>query len=214
MTQSVYIDLETTGLDAQADHIIEIGIALVENFTVVDMFQSVVVDPQVHYLMEFDMLDDFIKNMHGPDGSGILKQLEEAWNKSPGSFHPQTIEKRAIEAVQHWNLGRVPVYGSSVHFDRRFMSAQMPDLDALFHYRCVDSSSQMEFIKAHHPKLAKAINDDPTSADSGNHDVISDIFFSVDLQRRIDKWSYRVANQAVELFPDEPDPVDLFEMLA
>ncbi|AXH68113.1 DnaQ-like DNA polymerase III subunit [Gordonia phage Niagara] len=213
MTQSVYIDLETTGLIPTAHKIIEVGIALVENYTVVDMFHSLVCDAAVLSEIQFDTLDDVIKEMHGPDGSGILAKLVNAASDSPGFFTAAQVEQRAVEVVKAWNLGKVPVYGSSVHFDRGFLAAHMPELNGLFSHRCVDSSSQMEFVKYHYPTLTGAIEGDPTKEDRGNHDVISDIFFSIDLQRRLDKWVYKVAAEARAITLDSPKPADLRQLV-
>jgi oligoribonuclease len=213
MTQCVYIDLETTGLIPTFHHIIEIGIALVENYSVVDMFHSLVVPPTVIDQIKGGTLDDVIKEMHGPDGSGLLAKLINSWGDSPGYFMTDDVEKRAVEKVKEWNLGKVPVYGSSVHFDRGFMAAHMADLNGLFSHRCVDSSSQMEFIRGHHPALQKAIENDPTAEDAGHHDVISDIFYSMDLQRRIDKWVYSPASQLRSLTSESDDPVDVLALV-
>ncbi|QFG08537.1 hypothetical protein PBI_ASERPROCKY_51 [Gordonia phage ASerpRocky] len=213
MTQSVYIDLETTGLIPTFHHITEVGIALVENYTVVDMFHSLVVSPTVILQIQAGTLDDVIKEMHGPDGSGLLAKLVNAEADSPGFFTPDKVEERAVEVIKAWNLGKVPVYGSSVHFDRGFLAAHMADLNGLFSHRCVDSSSQMEFIKYHYPTLTGAIESDPSKEAKGNHDVISDIFFSIDLQRRLDKWVYKVAAEARAITLESPYPADLRQLV-
>lgn len=215
MTQTVYIDLETTGLDFNGDVITEIGMALVENYTVVDMFQSVVLTQTTLNHLRADSFSDFIKNMHGPDGSGLLSKLANVAADAPDAFDIRKVERRAIHKLASWNLGKVPTYGSSVHFDRGFLKVQMPTLDEMFHHRCVDSSSQMEFIKGadHLNHLVDAIYKDPSAADEGRHDVVSDIFYSIDLQRRLDKWVYSVADQARAITRESEEPIDILALI-
>lgn len=47
--------------------------------------------------------------------------------------------------------GTVPMAGSSVHTDRAWLTVHMPDLEGLFHYRCVDVSSVKELARRWYP---------------------------------------------------------------
>lgn len=199
--EAVFIDVETTGLDANKEEMIEFGIARVDTRTweITESHQAVIWTPQIAARLKSDDLDDFIVRMHRK--SGLLGELESLQER--GVMPRQYFEAEAsiLEVVKAWGAKRLPVWGSSVHFDRRFMAAKMPELNDFFHYRNIDSSSDMERLKVTNPLLWKKIDDDETKfqSDSPDHRPLVDIQHSVDLERRIDKWVTKTAATAMIL---------------
>ena len=100
------LDLETTGLDSQADEIIEIGILKVRDGEIVDTYQSLV-KPESTYAdddREY-YIDDFIANL-----TGITNEmLEEA-----------PYFRDIYEDVQNF-IGDDPIVGQNVNFDINFL---------------------------------------------------------------------------------------------
>lgn len=190
--EAVFIDLETTGLNPLAEEIIEFGIARVDTSTweVVEEHAAIVWTPQIQDRIKTDSLDDFIVKMHTKSGLlGELKSFDER-GVIPRSYGD--AEAAILEIVKAWGAKRLPVWGSSVHFDRKFLEQKMPTLNEFFHYRIVDSSSDMERLKAKYPELWRKIDNDETKyrGESADHRVLEDIRHSIDLERRLDKWVY------------------------
>ena len=61
--------------------------------------------------------------------------------------------QRTLEFLrEHCEPGRLPLCGSSIHHDRRFLRRYMPELNEFFHYRNVDVSSIKEVVRRWHPR--------------------------------------------------------------
>ncbi|MAF82974.1 MAG: oligoribonuclease [Gammaproteobacteria bacterium] len=128
----IWIDLEMTGLDCQSDSIIEIA--------------TIVTDANLEIIAEGPVVA-----IHQPDT--VLGGMDE-WNTRQ---HTQSglVERvrasqvSAAEAEQmtlafldnHLKPKHSPVCGNSICQDRRFMSREMPALEAFFHYRNLDVST-------------------------------------------------------------------------
>lgn len=203
---ALFLDIETTGLDPWREQIMEIGFALVDTDTweITKVSSGLVYTPELRFRLENDMIDDFIKDMHTK--SGLLHAIQAVHERTDEKDvdNYSSYEDRIIRFLEdEWGITRRnPSWGSSVHFDRRFLAAKMPKLNELMHYRIVDSSSEMERIKLRYPSLWKKIDEDPTKfqgSDSPDHRVIEDIRHSVDLERRLDKWVYRPAASCADI---------------
>lgn len=189
--EAIFIDLETTGLDQVKEEILEFGIARVDTRTwqIVEEHQGLVWTPEAKYRIENEgKLDPFVLKMHRK--SGLLADLEKLLDGGVQTRTYQEVEASILEVVRGWGAKRLPVWGSSVHFDRRFLGAKMPKLNEFFHYRNIDSSSDMERLKVTNPELWKKIDEDTTkfSTLEADHRPMVDIRHSIDLERRIDKW--------------------------
>lgn len=201
--EAVFIDLETTGLSPVAEEIIELGIARVntDTWTIVEEHSAVIWTPQIQARLKLNDLSEFIVKMHTK--SGLLAELRSLEETGVMPRFYSEAEASILEIVKAWGAKRLPVWGSSVHFDRKFLEQKMPNLNEFFHYRIVDSSSDMERIKAKYPTLWKKIDNDPTKYESPegaqDHRVLEDIRHSIDLERRLDTWVHRPAASVADL---------------
>ena len=93
----------------------------------------------------------------------VLAGMDE-WNqthhKESGLIERVRASKETHESAQQQNLKflsefikpkTAPLCGNSVHVDRVFLRAHMPELDAFLHYRIIDVSSIKELIKRWYP---------------------------------------------------------------
>ena len=91
-------------------------------------------------------MDDFVREMH--TRSGLLEAIRrstvslEAAGRATLEFLRQHIEQP----------GTVPLAGNSIGTDRRFLAAQLPELESFFHYRCVDVSTVKELARRWYPE--------------------------------------------------------------
>lgn len=158
----VWIDMETTGLDALNEVPLELGIILT------DKFGNLMPDGAVkwfiadhfdfHWARRIEEMVPFVREMH--EKSGLLADLTELAKRPDGTLTARQVESQALHWLGH-RFGRtfegkdrkIP-YGSSVRLDRAFLDAWMPELDKWFLHRIGDVSSWREMVKPLRPEVA------------------------------------------------------------
>jgi oligoribonuclease len=80
----------------------------------------------------------------------------------------------------------VPLCGNSIGTDRRFLAAQLPEIEDYLHYRSVDVSTIKELCRRWYPGVAEAA---PRKA--GGHRALDDIRESVEELRYYRKTLFR-----------------------
>jgi oligoribonuclease len=161
----IWIDMEMTGLQPDADRIIEIAV--------------LVTDPELAILAEGPVLA-----VHQPDE--VLVAMDN-WNQST---HKKTglvervrasrvseaeAERRILGFLEaHVPAGASPMCGNSICQDRRFLARWMPRLEAHFHYRNLDVSTLKELVRRWKPDVMKGF------AKEGKHEARADILESIE----------------------------------
>ena len=156
----IWIDMEMTGLQPDANRVIEIAM--------------LVTDPQLNVLATGPVLV-----VHQPDE--VLDAMD-TWNKSThaktgliervraSSLTEADAERQALEFVSaHVPANVSPMCGNSICQDRRFLARWMPRLEAHFHYRNLDVSTLKELVRRWKPEL-KAFK----------HEALADILESIE----------------------------------
>ena len=141
----VWLDLEMTGLEPDADVILEIA--------------TLVTDPDLNILAEgpvfaihqpesaLERMNDWNKNQHGK--SGLVERVRTS-SEDTASAESKTLEFLATQI----NAGTPPLCGNSIWQDRRFLARHMPRLERFFHYRIVDVSTIKVLSQNWYPGLA------------------------------------------------------------
>ena len=127
----VIVDIESTGLDPDIDQILELGILVADkNFSILGEFSEV-----AYFDLELQRpgINDFVIDMHTKNG------LWEECKASRTSLAGLTVD--AIHFLEGGEWTNQPMCGSTIQFDRSFISQYMPKLNAKFHYRHIDVSS-------------------------------------------------------------------------
>ena len=128
----IWIDLEMTGLDTSADHIIEIATIVTDA-----QLNEVAVGPVIAVQQSqatMDGMDDWNTRHHGD--SGLTARVLASTTSM------QEAESETIDFLrEHVAEGASPMCGNSICQDRRFMAREMPALESYFHYRNLDVST-------------------------------------------------------------------------
>jgi oligoribonuclease len=145
----IWIDLEMTGLDTQADHIIEIATI------VTDPVLNVVAEGPVLAIHQDDAvlarMDDWNRTTHG--ASGLLERVRRS-RLTAAEAESQTLAFLS----QHAEPGSSPMCGNSICQDRRFLAREMPALEKFFHYRNLDVSTVKELARRWAPAVFEGVS--------------------------------------------------------
>jgi oligoribonuclease len=141
----VWLDLEMTGLDVTRHVIVEIAALVTDsNLVALDDGIDVIVHQPPEALAE---MDDFVRKMHTK--SGLLAAIEA----SPTTLAAAGDEVMAYVRSHVPEAGIAPLCGNSIGVDRRFLDAQLPELDRYLHYRSIDVSSFKELCRRWYPDV-------------------------------------------------------------
>ncbi len=162
----VWIDCEMTGLDLNADALIEVA-ALVTDFdlNIIGEGIDLVIKPPAEALTQ---MGDYVRTMH--ETSGLIHELADG-------ISMVDAEAQVLAYIrEHCPDGsRPPLAGNTVATDRAFLARDMPTLEAFLHYRIVDVSSIKELSRRWFPKAWFAAPEK-----QGNHRALADIQESIE----------------------------------
>jgi oligoribonuclease len=161
----IWLDCEMTGLDPEAERIIEIAV--------------IVTGPQLEPRIEgpvlvihqndaqLDKMDAWNKGTHGR--SGLIDKVK-ASRLAEAEAEAQLIAFLS----QYVSKGTAPMCGNSISQDRRFLVKYMPRLEAFFHYRNVDVSTFKELARRWRPEVYGAFKKQQ------KHTALADVHESID----------------------------------
>lgn len=165
----IWCDVETTGLEPGRDLLLEIGFVETNlDNEIVDEFEVQIFNPEWEPLLTEERLDPFIWDMHTK--SNLLEELPIKG----------VSEVRAEELVFEWLLGRGvgktdPLCGSSVQFDRSWLTTWQPDNMDLFSYRNIDISTLKELMLRLSPDFYKEFHDEWKANNVSRHRILDDL---------------------------------------
>ena len=144
-----WMDLEMTGLDPARHVIVEIATLITDDdLAVVAEGLDIVVHAGSDQLRE---MDGTVHAMH--TASGLLAAIQAS------SASLEEAGRQTLEFLRRYIPERrtVPLCGNSIGTDRRFLAAQLPDIEEFLHYRSIDVSSVKELCRRWYPEaLTKA----------------------------------------------------------
>ena len=162
----VWIDCEMTGLDLDADALIEVAV-IVTDYELRPQGEGidVLIRPPAAAL---EQMNDFVRKMH--TSSGLLAELE-------GGLPLEQARRQVLDYVR--SLVPEPrtaqLAGTSVGTDKAFLVRDMPELVDHLHYRVVDVSSIKELAKRWYPRTYFR-----SPEKHGGHRALADIAESID----------------------------------
>lgn len=173
-----WIDLETTGLRADREVPLELGLMLTDKWGAeVVSWKTLIWEPS---FVEFKQnADPFVQNMHTENG--LWEDLAKFGSRSRAMAARTAIEWFRHHGVEKFTL---PMCGSSIgSLDRPFAIEHLPELHEFFHYRNIDISTVRELCKLHNPTLMERIEEDIKDGYQEKHRVLEDIQDSILLYR-------------------------------
>jgi len=160
----IWIDMEMSGLDPDADRILEVALV------VTDSQLNTVAEGLVLVVHQTDAvlaaMDDWNRSTHAK--SGLTEKVKAATHSEA------QVESRVLAFLaEHVPPKTSPMCGNSVHQDRRFLARHMPQLEAYFLYRNLDVSTLKELAKRWKPEIMAGLTK------HGKHEALADIYESI-----------------------------------
>jgi oligoribonuclease len=139
------MDLEMTGLDPARHVIVEIATLLTD-----DQLRVIAEGPDivVHATAEeLDGMDGVVRSMHARSGLAVAI--------ASSSISLAEAGRRTMDFLRgHIGTPRsVPLCGNSIGTDRRFLAAQLPEIENFLHYRSIDVSTVKELCRRWYPDV-------------------------------------------------------------
>ncbi|HEU0289798.1 MAG TPA: oligoribonuclease [Burkholderiales bacterium] len=161
----IWIDMEMSGLNPDADKILEIAIVVTDSQlkTVAEAPVLVVHQPDA----VLDRMDDWNKSTHAK--SGLIERV-----KASALAEGEVEQRMTAFLAEHVPPKVSPMCGNSVHQDRRFLARHMPALEAHFHYRNLDVSTLKELARRWKPAIVAGL------VKHGKHEALADINESIE----------------------------------
>ena len=157
--------MEMTGLQPDADRIIEIALLVTDAQLALVAAGPALVIHQPDEVLE--AMDSWNKSTHKK--SGLIERVRAS------RLTEAQAERQAIEFLrQHIAAAVSPMCGNSICQDRRFLVRWMPQLESYFHYRNLDVSTLKELVRRWKPDLVKGFPKE------GKHEALADILESIE----------------------------------
>lgn len=160
----IWIDMEMSGLDPDADRVLEVAVVVTDSQLNTVAEAPVLVVHQAAAVL--NAMDDWNKSTHAK--SGLIERVKSS------RLSEAAAEERMIAFLsEHVPSRASPMCGNTVHQDRRFMARHMPKLEAYFHYRNLDVSTLKELAKRWKPEIMAGLTK------HGKHEALADIQESI-----------------------------------
>lgn len=161
----VWLDCEMTGLDPQAERIIEIAVVVTGPDLEPRIEGPVLVIHQSDELL--GQMDAWNKGTHGR--SGLIDKVKAS------TLTEEQAQEQILQFLRHYvPKGKAPLCGNSIGQDRRFLALYMPKLEAFLHYRNVDVSTLKELAKRWKPAACSGFKK------AQKHTALADVHESIE----------------------------------
>lgn len=137
-----------TGLDTQADRIIEIATIVTDASLAIVAEGPVIAIHQDERVL--GAMDEWNRTTHG--GSGLLQRVRDSV-RTAADAEAETLAFLRLHSV----AGASPMCGNSICQDRRFLAREMPELEKFFHYRNLDVSTVKELARRWAPEVLAGV---------------------------------------------------------
>lgn len=168
-----WVDTETSGLEPREGALLEVALVVTDDELVEQTSVSVVVAPVGGSIDEIKM-DDVVYRMHVTNG--LIAEVR-AHGERRYEAEAKLVEFALATCGGAEACKKIPLAGSTVGFDRRWLIEHMPRLEGLFSYRSVDASSFTEMAKRWSP----AVYEGRPKAVNAAHRALADVRESIEI---------------------------------
>lgn len=156
----IWLDLEMTGLDANADLILEVAAIITDwDFKELGTYEGIIKHDEAELKARLEANGAFW-SLHPETKNGLVAQ--NATGKSP-----EQVEEELLQFIdKHFEAGKtVLLGGNSIHIDRRFITARWPRLDERLYYRMLDVTAWKVVMESKYgkryakPEVHRALED-------------------------------------------------------
>jgi oligoribonuclease len=161
----IWIDMEMSGLNPEADRVLEVAIVVTDSQLVTVAEAPVKVVHQADAVL--DRMDSWNRSTHKKTG---LTDKVKAAKQNEAEVEAELIAFLA----QYLPENTSPMCGNSICQDRRFLARYMPKLETFFHYRNLDVSTLKELAKRWKPGIVAGMTK------HGKHEALADIYESIE----------------------------------
>lgn len=141
--RSVFVDIETTGLDPEKDDILEISVIEIESINDLD-HEYMYTNVDILLTGDISKMNEYVYKMHTE--SGLIEELI----KTKGSRRSLSLEEADDLLYANFSTYKGPMGGNSVHFDRAFIKNKLPKFHSCFNYRNIDVSTLQQLVRMIH----------------------------------------------------------------
>lgn len=161
----IWIDMEMSGLNPDADRVLEIAIVVTDSQLVTVAEAPVKVVHQADEVL--DRMDSWNRSTHRK--TGLIDKVKAA-TQGEAEVEAELVAFLA----QYLPENTSPMCGNSICQDRRFLARYMPRLEVFFHYRNLDVSTLKELARRWKPAIMAGMTK------HGKHEALADIYESID----------------------------------
>lgn len=171
MSKLLWLDLETTGLDPDADMVLEVALVITDdNLTHLGVEYQAVVKQDMDAVMA--RMDDYVRDMH--TRNGLLAEVPKGEDPLQVAADINAICNRN-RLYKYQDRFPALLAGASVHFDRSFIKRFAPDVHRQLHHRHFDVSTLRHAFGMARRRMPWPNND--------NHRAMGDVRDSIDQAR-------------------------------
>jgi oligoribonuclease len=163
-----WVDFETTGLDNRDSIPLEIGVMITDKFcNVRAVFQSLIMER--NWQFKLNHAGEVVRKMHEKNGLEAHLQRTEIILPANGPspwfdvLSASEVNKQLFDFLHEYGPGenKMPMAGSTVNFDRYFMSRWLMHCNDYLHYRNVDVTTLKNLCRMHNPRVYAALPQTP-----------------------------------------------------
>lgn len=173
----VWTDIESTSLDERDGHLLEVAIIATDDNLVERAHTSVVINP-VGVDIDDVKMPMVVREMH--EKSGLIADIKAGRGLELADAAALLSGWLTAVFIQLEDLRKIPLAGSTIAFDRRWLRHHMASIEKLFLHRSIDVSSMNELAERWAPM---AHNNRPKQDRGVSHRALDDIRHSINVLR-------------------------------
>lgn len=179
----LFIDMETTGLDARDEVPLELGLVLTDEWGNIRAQKKWLIDddtPHWDSRVVHAKEHAIVGPMHTE--SGLWADLSRTRPQSQRGWNIASVDDNARNWLRSCGVGEetIPLAGNSIgSLDRPFLLVHFPLLNAYTSYRNIDISSFKEVCRRVNPELFEKLKPWTDAKAEAKHRVLEDIFASI-----------------------------------